>query len=100
MIRRYLAAVLAAFIVPVGSRAQGPETFRTIASFTDERIGDPHVSPDGRLILIGSRSQLRVLDVATQRTSKIADGGGWDFAWSATMDRIAWVRGDADGKGQ
>jgi Tol biopolymer transport system component len=71
-----------------------------LASFTDRLATDPHVSPDGRFVLVGTRSALSVYNVATRRETKLADGAAWDLAWSPKLDRVAWVRGDAEGKGQ
>ena len=101
MPRRCLVALLAACLfLPGRMSGQGPETFRALASFSERLAGDPHVSPDGRFVLFGTRSELRVLNVATGQSTKLADGEAWSLAWSAKMDRIAWARGDADRKGQ
>jgi Tol biopolymer transport system component len=101
MTRRCLAIVLATLLLAsVQVHGQGPETFRTLASFTERLAGDPHVSPDGRFVLFATRSELRVLNLATRQSSKLVDGETWSLAWSPNLDRIAWVRGDADGKGQ
>jgi len=100
MTRCCLAVVLAFLVAPVRAQGQGPETFRTLVSFTERVSGDPHVSPDGRLVLFSTPSELRVRNVATRQSSKLADGEAWNLAWSPKMDRIAWVRGDAEGKGQ
>lgn len=94
-----IVAGLTSFPV-LASGAQGPESFRTLASFTERLATDPHVSPDGRFILLGTRAELRVYNVASRRSVKLADGAAWDLAWSPKLDRIAWVRAGDAGKGQ
>jgi dipeptidyl aminopeptidase/acylaminoacyl peptidase len=100
MIRRVSLAVAGSLLVSLTLSAQRPETFRSLGSFTGQLATDPHASPDGRFVLLGTNTELRVYNVSTKKTIKLADGRAWDLAWSPKLDRIAWVRADADGKGQ
>lgn len=83
-------------IAPPAQQAGGARpTFRTLASFTGERFtGDPQASPDGRFVLLGTKSNLRVYDVATRRAATLSDQGAWDLVWAPQGDRIAWIQGD------
>jgi Tol biopolymer transport system component len=100
MTRRVLLFFAGSLLVPPTLSAQQPETFRSLGSFAGQLPTDPHASPDGRFVLLGTASELRVYDVATKKSVKLADGRAWGLAWSPRLDRIAWVRADADGKGE
>lgn len=91
-------SLLLAVSLPLTLSAQRPETFRSLGSFTERLATDPHSSPDGRFVLLGTNSDLRVYNVATKKSVRLADGKAWDLAWSPKLDRVAWVRADADGK--
>ena len=95
--RRLLPLVLAA--LPLAASAQTQPGIRTLATFTDRFTTDPHVSPDGRFVLLPLRTELRVYNVATKKSTRIADGPVSGLEWSRRMDRIAWVRRGDDGKG-
>ena len=97
-----LVAALVALPV-VASSAQRPApsgTFRTLANFTIESPApDPHVSADGRFVLLGRGSQLQVYEVATKRTTTLAEGRGIDWLeWSRRGDRVAWTQLGDDGR--
>jgi len=95
-----LVCLAGSLLVPSAASGQRPETFRSLGSFTGRLSTDPHASPDGRFVLVGTSSELRVYNVATKKSVKLAEGAAWGLAWSPKLDRIAWVRADADGKGQ
>lgn len=95
----YLFAVLGLLPVNV-SAAQRSEGFRTLARLNEDFVSGPRPSPDGRLLLFGTRTDMRVYDVASRRATKVVDGQGWELAWSPKGDRIAWVRGDDEGAGE
>ena len=84
---------------PLAASAQTQPGIRTLASFTERFTTDPHVSPDSRFILLPLPTELRVYNVATKKSTKIADGAAGGLEWSRRMDRIAWVRRGDDGKG-
>src|SRR4029079_6987802 len=84
---------------PLAAPAQTQPGIRTLASFTERFTTDPHVSPDGRFVLLPLRTELRVYNVATRKSTKIADGPVSGLEWSRRMDRIAWVRRGDHGKG-
>ena len=90
---------LALAALPLAAPAQTQPGIRTLASFTERFTTDPHVSPDGRFVLLPLRTELRVYNVATRKSTKIADGPVSGLEWSRRMDRIAWVRRGDDGKG-
>ena len=96
---RFLLVSLALAGSPLAASAQTSPSIRTLASFTDRFTTDPHVSPDGRFILLPLRSELRVYNVATRQSTKIVDGPVSALEWSRRMDRIAWVRNGDEGKG-
>ena len=80
--------------------ASSPGDFRTLATFNIEPpAADPHVSPDGRFVLLGTSNELLVYEVASRRTRKLADGRSiYMLEWSAKGDRIAWTQAGDDGR--
>jgi Tol biopolymer transport system component len=79
--------------------AASPGSFRTLATFELESPApEPHVSPDGRFVLLGKANELLVYELTSKRTRKLADARGVDMLeWSRKGDRIAWVQvGDDD----
>ncbi|HEY6825903.1 MAG TPA: hypothetical protein VI259_03535, partial [Gemmatimonadaceae bacterium] len=97
---RRILLPLAVIALPLAAPAQMQQPgIRTLASFTDRFTTDPHVSPDGRFVLLPLRSELRVYNVATRTSKKIVDGPVAGLEWSRRMDRIAWVQKGDDGKG-
>ena len=96
-----LAAPLLLPIAAVLAQRAGPPpgTLRTLATFAAESpAADPHVSPDGRFVLLGTSKELLVYEVASRRTRKLADARSIDMLeWSARGDRIAWTQAGDDG---
>lgn len=76
-----------------------PPAFRALATFDIWPSTDPHVSPDGRFVLLGTGRDLQVYEVATKRTRKLVEGRSLDFLeWSRSGDRIAWTQAGDDGR--
>jgi len=96
---RFLSFPVVLVGAALSASAQSSPPIRTLASFTERFTTDPHVSPDGRFVLLPLRSELRVYNVAARKSTKLADGPVASLEWSRRMDRIAWVRRGDDGKG-
>jgi Tol biopolymer transport system component len=90
----------ALLLVSTSLLAQARQEPRTLASFATQFASGPKPSPNGRFLLYGTRADLRIYEVATRQSRKIADGRGWELAWSPKGDRIAWVRDGDEGVGE
>ena len=55
------------------------------------------VSPNGRFIVEPERDSLWIYDVRSHARQLLVASGGWDIAWSARSDAVAFVRQVADG---
>jgi Tol biopolymer transport system component len=76
-----------------------PATFRTLATFDSQPSADPHVSPDGRFVLLSTGRDLQVYEVATKRMRKLVESRSIDhLEWSRAGDRIAWTQAGDDGR--
>jgi len=99
--RRFALQLAALALLPVSpTLAQQSGGVRRYASFTEQFASGPCPSPDGRFLVLGTRTELRLYDVMSRRTTKLVDGQGWEIAWSPKGDRIAWVRGGEEGAGE
>lgn len=76
-----------------GLEAQRPPALRTLASFKNDSIQEFAVSPNGRFILIGTKTKLRMYNAASRQSWDLVDGNAVMFAWSPQGDRIAWNLG-------
>ena len=86
-----LGALCALPITTAGAQ-QPANGARVLASFTGERfLTDPHVSNDGRFVLLATRRSLDVYEVATRRSTKLVDGATSGLHWSPKGDRVAWA---------
>lgn len=93
-------AIAVPAVAALGQQAAArPATFRTLASFDIGPSADPHVSPDGRYILLSTERQLQVYEVATKQMRKLVEGRSLNsLEWSRTGDRIAWTQAGDDGR--
>jgi Tol biopolymer transport system component len=73
--------------------AQQAPAPRTLASFTDDSIQEFSVSPNGRLVLLGTNTKLRMYDVANRQSWDLASGNAEVLTWSPKGDRVAWTQG-------
>jgi Tol biopolymer transport system component len=94
---RLVPTVVALALHSAALAAQQVPALRTLASFQGDSIQDLSTSPNGRFVVLGTRTSLWMYDVASRQSWSLADGGGSELNWSPRGDRIAYVRAsDAD----
>lgn len=91
---RFISIVVGAIALqPYGLWAQQSPGPRVLASFSDESIEAGSVSPNGKFVLLGTKTKLRIYDVGSRQTWDLADGRAEALSWSAKGDRVAWTQG-------
>ncbi|HEY5492126.1 MAG TPA: hypothetical protein VIK25_13110 [Gemmatimonadaceae bacterium] len=74
--------------------AQQAPVLRTLASFSGDSVFEGAISPspNGRFVVLGTRTNLRMYDVASRRSWNLVDGYARAPNWSPKGDMIAFVR--------
>jgi len=103
MPRVHLASVLVSALVlhPTALAAQQGAVLRTLASFSADSVFEGAVSPspNGRFVVLGTRTTLRMYDVARRHSWNLFDGYARTPNWSPSGDMIAFVRPGDGGSG-
>ena len=81
--------------------AQQAPVLRTLASFSGDSFfeGAVQPSPNGRFVLLGTRTNLRMYEVASRQSWNIVEGYARAPSWSPRGDMIAFVRPGDGGSG-
>jgi Tol biopolymer transport system component len=97
---RFVPIVVGALALhSAAAAAQQAPALRTLASFRGDSVlqFSMQPSPNGRFVVLGTRTNLRMYDVASRQSWNIAEGSAWSLSWSPSGDMIAFVRaGDGD----